>query len=190
MPAAPVPGMDKHDHSPPQPDRRNFITRAAAVVIGGIVTVVPALAGLFVFLDPLRRKSAAAEPIRVGSLAAVPETGEPKKFDVIKTHVDIFNRTPNIRVGAVYLQRVGPKEVLAFNAKCPHLGCSVNFKSDEKHYHCPCHDSTFSTDGRILDPKTPSPRALDKLDVEIRDGTEIYVRFQNFKAGIKEKVSV
>jgi Rieske Fe-S protein len=178
--------MDHHHAH--HPDRRNFLTKAASVVLGTLITVVPGVAGLLVFLDPARRKSPAAEPIKVGSLSAIPENGEPKKFDVVTTHVDIFNRTPNIRVGAVYLQRTG-SEVKAFNAKCPHLGCFVNFKSSEHHYHCPCHNSTFAINGQILDPTTPSPRALDQLQVEVR-GTDVYVRFQNFQPGIKEKVSV
>jgi hypothetical protein len=42
-------------------------------------------------------------------------------------------------------------------------------------------------DGKINDPKSPSPRALDTLPVEIR-GEEIYVTFQNFRAGVAEKI--
>jgi menaquinol-cytochrome c reductase iron-sulfur subunit len=48
--------MDTPD-APPQPDRRDFLTKASAVVIGGGLTVVPVVAGLCVFFDPLRRKS-------------------------------------------------------------------------------------------------------------------------------------
>ena len=34
----------------------------------------------------------------------------------------------------------------------------------------------------------PSPRDLDTLKVEIRDGGEVYVRFERFRGGIAEKV--
>jgi menaquinol-cytochrome c reductase iron-sulfur subunit len=182
-------GMD--NPSPPtRPDRRNFLTSAAAIVIGGLITLVPPLAGLLVFFDPLRRKSEGGDAILVTSLNALPENGEPRKFSIQRTQVDIWNRTPNVPVGAVYLQRFAGNQVRALNAKCPHTGCFVNLKAGQNHFHCPCHDSTFATDGKILDPKSPSPRALDELAVEIRNETEVWVRFQNFRAGVTEKVAV
>ena len=38
--------------------------------------------------------------------------------------------------------------------------------------------------------KSPSPRGLDELEVEIRSDNEIWVKFQNFRAGEKEKIPV
>lgn len=182
--------MDLPHVSPPPPDRRNFITRAAAVVIGGLVTLIPATAGLLVLFDPLRRKSDAGGAVLVASLNALPETGEPRKFPVLATRVDAWNRTPNVPVGAVYLQRMKDNSVRALNVVCPHAGCFVDFRPKQGHFHCPCHDSSFSVDGKILDPKSPSPRPLDNLQVEIRNRTEIWVKFQNFRAGTHEKIPV
>jgi menaquinol-cytochrome c reductase iron-sulfur subunit len=181
--------MDKSDASPPT-DRRDFITKTTAVVIGGSLAVVPAVAGLCVFLDPLRRNSENGSSVLVANLNSLPENGEPRKFSIVRTHVDIWNRTPNVPVGAVYLQRVGGDQVRALNAKCPHAGCFVNLKAGQHNFLCPCHDSTFAADGKILDPKSPSPRGLDELQVEIRNGTEVWVTFQNFRAGVTEKVPV
>jgi menaquinol-cytochrome c reductase iron-sulfur subunit len=175
---------------PPSADRRNFITKTAAVVIGGIVALVPPLAGLFVLFDPLRRKTEAGGTVLVASLNALPETGEPRKFPVLATRVDAWNRTPNVPVGAVYLQRLKDGKVRAFNVVCPHAGCFVDFKPKQGHFHCPCHDSSFALDGKILDPKSPSPRPLDDLPVEIRNGNEVWVKFQNFRAGVHEKIPV
>jgi Rieske Fe-S protein len=178
------------NHPPPQPERRNFLTKAAAVVIGGIVTLIPAAGGLVVFFDPLRRKSADGGAVKVAALNSLPENGEPRKFPVLATKVDAWNRTPNVPIGAVYLQRLAGDRVRAFNAVCPHAGCFVNFRSKEGHFHCPCHDSSFAVDGKILDPKSPSARPLDDLPVEIRNGSEIWVKFQNFRAGTHEKIPV
>ncbi len=178
--------MDTHC-VPPQPDRRNFLTKAAAIVIGGLITLVPLLAGLFVLFDPLRRKTENGGAVRVASLNALPENGEPRKFPVLATRVDAWNRTPNVPVGAVYLQRLAADRVRAFNVVCPHAGCFVDFRPAKNHFHCPCHNSSFGPDGKILDPKSPSPRGLDELQVEIRNGSEIWVAFQNFRAGVKEK---
>jgi menaquinol-cytochrome c reductase iron-sulfur subunit len=174
----------------PEPDRRNFLTKAAAVVIGGIVAAIAPIAGLFVAFDPLRRKSEASGLVLVTSLNALPDDGTPRKFSVIATKVDAWNRTPNVPIGAVYLQRFKDGKVRALNVVCPHAGCFVDFRSAQNHYHCPCHNSSFALDGKVLDPKSPSPRALDDLEVEIRNGTEIWVKFQNFRAGVHEKIPV
>ena len=181
--------MDNPTTSPPT-ERREFISKATAVVIGGSLVAVPAIAGLCVLLDPLRRKSESGASVLVTNFNSLPENGEPRKFSIVRTQVDIWNRTPNVPVGAVYLQRVGGNQVRALNAKCPHAGCFVNLKAGQNNFHCPCHDSTFAADGRILDPQSPSPRGLDELQVEIRNGTEVWVTFQNFRAGITEKVPV
>jgi menaquinol-cytochrome c reductase iron-sulfur subunit len=174
----------------PQPDRRSFLTKASAIVIGGLITLVPAAAGLFVFFDPLRRESASGGAVKVASLGSLPENGEPRKFPVLATRVDAWNRSPNVPIGAVYLQRFKDGQVRALNVVCPHAGCFVDFRPAKGHYHCPCHDSTFATDGKVLDPKSPSPRPLDELKVEIRNGTEVWVTFQNYRAGTHEKIPV
>lgn len=181
--------MDKPDAPPPN-DRRDFISKAAAVAIGGSLVVLPAVAGLCVVLDPLRRKSEAGASVLVANLNSLPENGEPRKFAVLATKVDAWNRTPNVPVGAVYLQRLPDQKVRALNVVCPHAGCFVDYRAANSNYFCPCHNSSFALDGKVLDPKSPSPRGLDELPVEVRNGTEVWVTFQNFRAGLHEKVPV
>ena len=173
---------------PPQPARRNFIKEACAVVFGGMAALVPAISGLIVFLDPLRRKSQDNDAVLVASLNSLPTDGVPRKFPVITGHTDAWNRMPRVPVGAVYLRRTGDKQVQAFNVVCPHAGCFVDYVAASKSYHCPCHNSSFALDGAIADAKSPSPRGLDDLEVEIRNDSEIWVKFQNFRAGEKEKI--
>ena len=181
--------MDNPNASPPT-DRRDFITKATAAAISGSLVVAPAIAGLCVFLDPLRRKSEIGVSVLVANLNSLPENGEPRKFSVLATRVDAWNRTPNVPVGAVYLQRIGDNKVRALNVVCPHAGCFVDYRATNNNYFCPCHNSSFALDGKILDPKSPSPRGLDELPVEVRNGTEVWVTFQNFRAGVHEKIPV
>jgi len=178
--------MEKRDVLP-RPERRDFIKKACAIFIGAVTGLVPAISGLIVFLDPLRRKSKDGDAVPVASLSALPEDGVPRKFPVISSHTDAWNRVPRVPIGAVYLRRTGDKKVEAFNVICPHAGCFVDYDPGKKGYHCPCHNSSFELDGKIADPKSPSPRGLDELEVEIRDNNEIWVKFQNFLAGKKEK---
>jgi menaquinol-cytochrome c reductase iron-sulfur subunit len=90
----------------------------------------------------------------------------------------------------VYLQRLKDNKVRALNVVCPHAGCFVDYRAANNNYFCPCHNSSFGLDGSIQDPKSPSPRGLDELPVEIRNGSEVWVTFQNFRAGVHEKIPV
>ena len=47
----------KEPDSPAQPERRSFLTKAAAIGIGAATTLIPAGAGLYTLLDPLRHKA-------------------------------------------------------------------------------------------------------------------------------------
>lgn len=157
------------------------------MVIGGVATVVPAAAGLLVWLDPLRRRTGGgAGFVRIAPLSALPNDGVPRKFTVLADRVDAWTRTPAVPVGAVYLRRTGERAIEALQTVCPHAGCFVDYRPEGKDFFCPCHNSTFAVDGAINDPKSPSPRPMDTLSVEVRD-QDIWVRYENFQAGQREK---
>ena len=59
---------------------------------------------------------------------------------------------------------------------------------DENEFLCPCHNAHFDLTGKRKDENSPSPRDLDTLDVEIRNGSDVWVKFQNFRTGIPNKV--
>lgn len=173
--------------APDQPERRDFLTKAAAVTIGTVATLVPAVAGLVTAFDPLRRRGDASGPVLVTTLNALPNDGKPRRFQVIADRQDAWNKFPRVPIGAVYLRRVGEAKVEALNVTCPHAGCPVEFKAATQSFLCPCHDSTFKLDGALADPNSPSPRGLDTLAVEIRNASEVWVTFQNFEAGQAKK---
>ncbi len=171
--------------------RREFFTKIAAVLSGAAAVAVPIAGGLTVVLSPLLRKSAAANGgllVRVTTLEAVPADGLPRKFPVLADRTDAWNKYPQVPVGAVYLRRTSGAVVEALNAVCPHAGGFVDYVSQCNCFICPLHNSRFALDGAIQDPKSPAPRAMDSLPVEIR-GEEIWVRFENFQAGIAQKVA-
>lgn len=180
----------KPNDPPSQPERREFLTKAAALTIGGVTTLVPAAAGLMTILDPLRRKSAAGGFLHVTSLNALAEDGTPRRFEVIADREDAWNKFPQVPVGAVYLRRGPERKIEALNVTCPHAGCPVEYKAGIKGFLCPCHDSKFHLDGTLANVSSPSPRALDTLEVEVRNEAEIWVRFQNFEAGKAKKIPV
>jgi len=182
--------MSGPDTAAPSTGRRDFLKKIFAGGIGALLALFPVGAGLAVFLDPLRRKSAATGTLRVATLEALPNDGIPRKFPVLATRVDAWNKFNLVPIGAVYLRRTADNQLQAFNVVCPHAGCFVDFLPDRGHYLCPCHNSTFTLAGKIEDPSSPAPRGLDLLPVEVRNQKEVWVKFQNFQAGRAEKIPV
>ncbi|HUF63454.1 MAG TPA: Rieske 2Fe-2S domain-containing protein [Verrucomicrobiales bacterium] len=185
----PLPDDNPPPHSSdlePEPPRREFLKKTACTLVGGGIVAAPLAAGIAVFTDPLRRGPAAGGWTRITALEAVPADGRPKKFQVIADRLDAWNRYPSVPIGFIYLRRTGENDVAAFNASCPHAGCAVDFRDGDNSFFCPCHRSHFAADGAVVQP-SPAARGLDELDVQLRDGA-IWVRFQNFRAGIGEKL--
>jgi Rieske Fe-S protein len=80
--------------------------------------------------------------------------------------------------------------VIAYNTVCPHLGCFVDYRKKEQDFFCPCHDSNFDLNGKLV--KGVSPRAMDTLEVDqekLKVG-EVWVKFQRFKGNTKEKIAL
>lgn len=42
-------------------------------------------------------------------------------------------------------------EIYLVSAKCPHLGCQLEWNPDEKCFECPCHGSRFDHMGHCVD---------------------------------------
>jgi Rieske Fe-S protein len=167
-------------------ERRGFVAQTVTVLIGGLVGLVPAASGLAVFLDPLRRKGRGGALLRVASLEAVPDDGIPRQFPVIAQHVDAWTQSRE-PIGAVYLRRrPGQEKPECLTATCPHAGCFVAYDGPTDTFKCPCHNSSFTVEGQIIEP-SPSPRAMDALECQIEQ-QEILVKFENFYTGKSDQV--
>lgn len=191
--------------APPTTDRRNLLTKLAAVVVGGVVGLFPMVVGLLSFLSPLRgrrqipakyeQKTASAPSgyVRICALDALAVGGTPQRFAVIDDQVDAWNFAARQPIGAVFVERTGDAAIRVFNATCPHAGCSVS--CDGAAYNCPCHNSSFKLDGTkrtsASGRENPSPRDLDSLDVDqgLLSRGEVWVAFKNFYTGQEEKIA-
>jgi Rieske Fe-S protein len=178
-------------HSSPAGDatpRRDFLKSAACVALGTCALAAPVGAVIVVLTHPLKSRGIPMA-VKLTSLGSLPLNGPPKFFQVVTERRDAWTKFPANAIGAAFLRRVGESEVIAFNASCPHLGCAVEFRKERDAFYCPCHDSEFQKTGEVRG-KSPSLRGLDTLRVEIREGGEVWVYFENFKTGIAEKVSL
>ena len=179
--------MSAPDETPDAP-RRDFLKAAACVALGGCALAAPIGAVAVVLAKPLKSKGGALT-VKVATLGALPLDGPPQFIQVVSERRDAWTRFPANAVGAVFLRRTGEREVVAFHAACPHLGCAVEFQSARDAFYFPCHDSTFTKTGEVQG-KSPSRRGLDTLQVEVRENDEVWVHFQNFEAGKAEKVPI
>ncbi|MCX7426787.1 MAG: Rieske 2Fe-2S domain-containing protein [Planctomycetia bacterium] len=176
--------------SPPKESRRGFLTRAGAWILGAFALAVPSAIGIVSALNPLRQKGQGGDFFRVASLDVLPEDGTPRKFPIIADRRDAWTLFPNEPIGSVWLRRVGAKKVKALCIVCPHAGCFIGYDAKSNQFLCPCHLAYFDLDGIRTDASSQSPRDMDALDEpEIRDGKEVWVKFQNFQTGTPDKIA-
>lgn len=168
--------------------RRKFI-RVATVGASAACGLFPLASGIPALLDPVKKSTANPDGVpwsKVTSLASLPEDGTPAKFEVIQEKVvDAWTTYKDVPVGAVYLTRK-ENDVIAFNLKCPHLGCAIDFRKQKNDYFCPCHNSSFALDGSITTENSPSPRPMDTMETKIENGY-VWIKFQHFRPNIPEK---
>ena len=69
--------------------------------------------------------------------------------------------------GAVILWPLDGGDARALGATCTHLGCGV--RPSGEFLRCPCHGSTFGSDGRVV--RGPAQRPLPVYPVHITDHT-------------------
>jgi menaquinol-cytochrome c reductase iron-sulfur subunit len=57
--------------------------------------------------------------------------------------------------------------IVAYGPQCTHLGCAYHWNEKMREFLCPCHTSTFGTDGRVT--SGPAPRPLDRFTTKIEN---------------------
>jgi len=75
-----------------------------------------------------------------------------------------------IRGKELLLVRDGQESAHAFEAKCPHEQCDLNYAPDKRKIECPCHAAIFDLSGKVLE--GPPPRPLETYQA-IVDGETI-----------------
>lgn len=67
----------------------------------------------------------------------------------------------------VFLRR-GEGEVICLDPACTHLGCRINYQTEQHRFVCPCHGGVFDADGKVT--SGPPPKALERHPVKIENG--------------------
>jgi menaquinol-cytochrome c reductase iron-sulfur subunit len=162
--------------------RRTFL-KVFTVGLGtliGIALGIP-LIGALVGKSSTVRKLAMAKVIGVSYLTA----GQPQRVNFLWQKEDAYIH--DTVVHSVWAIEHTSTDVTVFSPICPHAGCYYNWVPSAHQFHCPCHGSVFSINGKVLG--GPAPRPLDTLPNEIKND-ELYVRWESFKSGTPEKIEI
>jgi len=92
-----------------------------------------------------------------------------------------LSKAPKLqKVGGSMVTKIRGKDLLlvrdsetsahAFEAKCPHEQCDLNYAPDSQKIECPCHAALFDLTGKVLE--GPPPRPLETYQA-IVDGERI-----------------
>ncbi len=166
-----------------------------AIVFGLVALATPVLVGLISFFNPMRQKIQAGRFFRIATLDALPEDGTPRKFPVITDRKDAWTLFPNEPIGSIFLSRTGSRsdkavDIRALCVICPHAGCFIGYDEKGNQFLCPCHTAYFDLSGKRTEEESQCPRDMDSLDeIEIRNGNEIWVKFQDFRTGSSAKMA-
>jgi thiosulfate dehydrogenase [quinone] large subunit len=138
---------------------RRALLAGAAVVAGAVLLGWSAL-----FRRNPRTASAHApdqpqQPVTLTAVADVPVGGARKVTDSATDQ-------------AVWVLQLQPGRFTAYDAICPHQGCTVNFVSPSDGFACPCHGSRFDTQGGVLN--GPAQRGLTAIPV-VADGADVRI---------------
>ena len=162
-------------------DRRRFLKLLAAVV-GSAAAAVTSLPVLGAILTPLLKKKDDDGSVLHALAEKDLAVGVPRRVELVATVIDTWTRSVGV-VGAAWLLKTPDGKITALSTICPHSGCSIGQQSKNT-YSCPCHKSLFALDGTPQE--GPSPRPMDPLPVELKDGA-VWVKWLRYKVGVKEQ---
>jgi menaquinol-cytochrome c reductase iron-sulfur subunit len=169
--------------------RRRFLSVLAQALLAGIglCLAIPSFAYIG---SPLRRRRSEESPGAgfqdLGPVTDIP-VNEWRLLSLEVVRENGWEKTRSRR--SVWVRREGESQEAfqVLSPICPHLGCPITWHGDQKQFACPCHGGVFDSQGQLV--SGPPPRAMDRLDFEVRSG-RLWVRWQDFKIGVTTRVAV
>lgn len=152
--------------------RRKFIRTGFWAGMGA------SLAGMGVYLGDFiypRGITGFGGPVAAGNVSSIRVGAAPKHYPIGQFWLANLDPSESRPGGSG-----GGEGLLALWQKCPHLGCTVPWKSgftyddDKGWFRCPCHGSTYTKAGvRVFG---PAPRSMDTMAIDIDANGNITVQ--------------
>ncbi len=157
------PNEGQHAAVDVSPTRRafyiGFINGAMGLI--GVALAVPA--AIYLLFQPKLRKE--AEGVDTADLSTIP-TGTPTEIAFERKRVDGWKTITE--KATAWVVKKPDNDVVAFTPQCTHLGCAYHSDDPSHTFMCPCHNSVFSIDGKVL--SGPAPRPLDHYMTKVDAG--------------------
>jgi menaquinol-cytochrome c reductase iron-sulfur subunit len=147
--------------------RRHFFV-GAIYGLWGLMTAalsVPAL--IYLLFPPKARKTEDWFP--VGDISRL-APNVPVEMTFRKNRVDGWKVTSE--KSTAWVVKDAANHVTAFGPQCTHLGCAYHWEDAKGQFLCPCHNSLFGADGKVV--SGPAPRPLDRYETKI-EGNKLLV---------------
>ena len=159
-PTAPAP-------APEGVTRRSFYIGAIYGLCAAMAAALGLPAAIYLLLPPrVRKNDQWAEIGDVSRLAAT----SPTEMTFRRNRVDGWKITSEKTTAWVVKQ--ADNSVVAYGPQCTHLGCAYHWDDGKTEFLCPCHNSLFSLDGKVI--SGPAPRPLDRYETKI-EGNKLLV---------------
>jgi menaquinol-cytochrome c reductase iron-sulfur subunit len=147
--------------------RRNFFVGAIYAMGTAIAAGLGVPALIYLLFPPKARKD--TEWVQIGEVTHLaPNT--PVEMAFRKNRIDGWKVTSE--KSTAWVVKDSANHIVAFGPQCTHLGCAYRFEETKGEFLCPCHNSLFALDGRVI--SGPAPRPLDRYETRIQ-GTRLLV---------------
>ena len=156
--------------------------REAFKILGGLVVCGGGAFGIVHYM--VRREASADETVKLGAISEFP-VGEFQKRTVTVTEHGTWLSGPVEKT--LWIRRNADDSFVVFSGTCPHENCTVNLTAAQT-FECPCHKSTFDSEGAVT--AMPAPRPLDTLEYRVSAEGALSVQFQNFRRRLSKKEMV
>jgi menaquinol-cytochrome c reductase iron-sulfur subunit len=151
----------------PGTTRRGFYV-AAIYGLWGLITAALGLPALIYLLVPpkMRKQS---DWVEAGDIREVTST-LPVEMTFRRIRADGWKVTSE--KSTTWVVRLPDNQVVAYSPQCTHLACAYHWDQAKSEFICPCHNSIFALDGKVLG--GPAPRPLDRYQTKI-EGTKLLI---------------
>ncbi|MBW4514728.1 MAG: Rieske (2Fe-2S) protein [Timaviella obliquedivisa GSE-PSE-MK23-08B] len=141
--------------------RREFVSW---VGVSGVMSTLPATV------------TACGQQTSTSQAPAAPAAPRTDGFEVVGTVADLDQKgqilNEKLLLGKALVVREPDNQLVAVDPTCNHAGCNVEWKADQT-FICPCHDSKFANDGKLL--QGPATQSLPLYTAKI-EGDQVLVK--------------
>ena len=151
--------------------RRRFLSGLIGAVAGiiGFIVAIPAIGYV---ISPGLKRATGENWINLGPESSI-VPGVPTPFKWSRMVQDGWEKS--LQSGTAYAVQLEGQELKVLSDVCTHLGCRVNWREDQQHFACPCHDGFFNIEGKVI--SGPPPRALYPQTHRIENG-QLQIRLE------------